>query len=259
MSDKMRRYTIAFWILLILSVSHFALAAPVAVGEILEVRSIMMDVAGDGMDSWEKRMDSGKDQWSTNQASRKPEDDNPGSNPDPDDAPGSYNEEDMLGSESSAFSEQTESDARGPDLYYNDPLRLFGEDSSFDTDLGDGAKSDDSDSNDGAKSDDSNDGSDNDSGDSNGNGGFVGNDDPGGYDGDVDNSYGHDGDDSDDTVHSGLTSTENTYLGPKSEHPAATPEHITDLEKILHRFIAPRNSGSGAVGTPKRKLQAIID
>jgi hypothetical protein len=72
MSEKMRRYmpVIAFWILVILSAFHFALAAPVAVREILEVRSNAVGVLKDGIAAWEKRMDSDdepEDQWSTNE------------------------------------------------------------------------------------------------------------------------------------------------------------------------------------------------
>ena len=269
MSDEMRWYMITFWILLIHSVSHFVLAAPVPVGEILEVRSNMVDVLRDGIAAWEKRMES--DHGSTNEAHRKPEDDKQGS-----DSDGSYNEEDMSESESSAYlelmesdwdlgqtrtesglnSEQMESDARGPDRYYNDPL---GDDLYYDSDLGQGAKSDDSDSSDGNDNDSvhgSDSGYDGDSDSSDDSGSNDGNDnDPvhgsdKGYDGDSDNS--------DDSVHSEQASADNTSLGPKSEHPA-TPEHTTNLEKILLRLIRPRNSGSGAVGTPKRELQGTID
>ncbi|KAI0283894.1 hypothetical protein BGY98DRAFT_1093558 [Russula aff. rugulosa BPL654] len=45
----------AFWILSMLSVFHFALAAPVAV---LEVRSNAVDAPKDEIAAWEKRMDS---------------------------------------------------------------------------------------------------------------------------------------------------------------------------------------------------------
>ena len=57
---------ISFWIFLTLSVSHQALAAPLAVGEIVEVRSNPVQVHNDGA-MWEKRMDPNyKDQLSTN-------------------------------------------------------------------------------------------------------------------------------------------------------------------------------------------------
>jgi hypothetical protein len=66
MSNKMRWYTISFWIFLTLSVSHQALAVPLAVGEIVEVRSNPIQVFNDGA-TWEKRMDPDyKDQLSTN-------------------------------------------------------------------------------------------------------------------------------------------------------------------------------------------------
>ncbi|KAI0274256.1 hypothetical protein BGY98DRAFT_1116703 [Russula aff. rugulosa BPL654] len=55
MSDKMRWYMIAFWIFLTLSVLHFALAAPVVVGEIREV-DLRDEIA-----TWEKRMDPNDD------------------------------------------------------------------------------------------------------------------------------------------------------------------------------------------------------
>jgi hypothetical protein len=67
-----------------------------------------------------------------------------------------------------------------------------------------------------------------------------------------------DGDDDDgDDDHSG--STAYTTLGPESEHPV-TPEHMTNLEKLFSALnVRPRNSGSGAVGTPKRELQGTVD
>jgi hypothetical protein len=85
MFDKMR---LAFCILLILSV-HFALAAPVAVGDMLEARSNVVDVPKDGMAVWEKRMDSDDEDYegSTNEGYRY-------DNPRPgNDAPGSINED----------------------------------------------------------------------------------------------------------------------------------------------------------------------
>lgn len=59
---------IAFWIFLSLSVSHFTLAAPVAAGEIVEVRSDPVQFFKDGMAATrEKRMSpNNKDQSSTN-------------------------------------------------------------------------------------------------------------------------------------------------------------------------------------------------
>jgi hypothetical protein len=56
MSVNMRWCTIAFWIFLTLSVSHLALAAPVAAGEMVEVRSNPVQVPNDGIARWEKRM-----------------------------------------------------------------------------------------------------------------------------------------------------------------------------------------------------------
>jgi hypothetical protein len=229
---------IVFWTLIILSVSHFALAAPVAVGEIREVRSNAVDALKDGMAAWEKRMDSDdKNRWSTNEAYRK--DDNPGSSSDSDDATGSYSDEDMylLGSDSEQDSEQTESDARGPDRYYNNRYPLDDSDGLY-------FESDSANS-------DSDSASANPNGDDNGNSGYDGDNDNSGYDGDNDNDS-----DGDDTVQSEQAAAENANLGPESEHPA-TPEHTTDAEKLLKGVLRfrPRNSGSGAVGTPKRELQ----
>jgi hypothetical protein len=61
MSDKMRWYMIAFWIFLTLSILHFALAAPVVVGEIREVHSNHVEVLRDEIATWEKRMDPNDD------------------------------------------------------------------------------------------------------------------------------------------------------------------------------------------------------
>jgi hypothetical protein len=118
---------IAFWILLILFVFHwhFALAAPVAVREMLEVRINAVDVLKDGKAAWERRMDlDDEDAWSTNEGYRK--DDNPGRGRGPDNAPAGDNveSENMLGSESAWDSEQMGSDGRGPDPYYNNPPEI---------------------------------------------------------------------------------------------------------------------------------------
>ena len=48
---------IAFWIVLTFSVSLFTLAAPVAVGEIVEVRSNPRRVLNDGIVALKERMD----------------------------------------------------------------------------------------------------------------------------------------------------------------------------------------------------------
>lgn len=235
MSDKIRRYTIALWILLILSVFHFALAAPVAPGEILAVRSKTVDVLKDGIAAWEKRMDfyEEPDHWSTNEAYRKD------------------NKEEKLGSESpwrnqdqielDWDSDETESDARGPDPHYNNPL---GDDLFFDEEEINQLYYNEGES---AKSDNSNDGN------GNGNGGHNGDDNGDGSNENGNSGYDGDSENSDETVQSEQASAENTNMGPKSEHPAI-PEHLTNLEKILKGALEfrPRNSGSGAVGTPKR-------
>lgn len=56
----MRRYVIALWILSILFIFHFAVAAPVVVSEVLKVRSNAV-VVKDGITSLEKRMDPDPD------------------------------------------------------------------------------------------------------------------------------------------------------------------------------------------------------
>ena len=147
---------------------------------------------------------------STNEAYRN--DDNPGNNPDLVDEPEGYSEDEMLGSESPWDAEQMESDARGPDRYYNNPPEEGSDDE------GDGAKSDD------AKSKLSND---------DGYGyGYGSYDDNGnsGYDGDRDS-----GDSVDDTVQSEQASAETPSLGPEAEHPA-TLEHMTNPEKNTERL-----------------------
>jgi hypothetical protein len=225
---------IAFWILLILSVLQLAFTAPVPVGEILEMRSNAVDGFKDGIAASEKRMDIDPgDNWSTNGAYRK--DDSPGGDSDSsnmpgDDAPGSPNKDDMLGSELSwhSWDSEAESDARGPDPYYNDDVDLdFDVDEVDDLLAYNGAKS--GDSNDGAKSDDSSNGAKSDA--------FT--------DGAKSDDHFGDGSSNDDTVQSGQAPAEE---GPVSEH-SAIPEYTTDLEKVLKSTFRPRNSGSGAVGT----------
>ena len=198
-----------------LSVFHFALAAPVAV---LEVRSNAVDAPKDEIAAWEKRMDS-----------------NPGvdSKTDADDMDTDH-----------PF--DSESDARSPERFYNDlpydkPNSNLDSDSNYnsdsyssnshntdtDTDADTGNDSDDPDYNE----NDDNDNSGYDTERDDGNGNLEG-----GYEGDDERM------------------AENTSLGPESGHPA-TPELMTDVEKLLDplRF-RPRNSGSGAVSTPKREL-----
>jgi metal-sulfur cluster biosynthetic enzyme len=160
-----------------------------------------------------------------------------------DDAQGSPNEKVMLGWESPWDSDQMESDARGPDHHYlslndaKDPDGAPGDDaqgspneevmlgweSPWDSDQMESdargpnpnylAYADDPD---------------------NGNSG---------YDGDSDSGS--------NTVPDATQSSQGSGLGPESEHP--TPGHMSDFGKLLNgelRF-RPRNSGSGAVGTPK--------
>ena len=116
----MRRYIIPFWIhLVLLSVSNFVLAAPVAARETLEVRSYVVDVLENDIASWKKRMDD-EDRWSTNEAYLKDGDNPQGNDAHADDAPGD-DDEDMFGWESEWDSEEMGSDGRGPDPHYNNP------------------------------------------------------------------------------------------------------------------------------------------
>ena len=211
MSDQMRRRTIAFWVLLVFSAFQFAIAAPVAVGEILEVRS-NMGVLKDGIAAWEKRVDSGEYH-------------SMGSDSDSGltDTPGDYTEEDM------------ELDAREKEPSDYDLIV------NYDTDADNGA--DDADNNIGA------DGYEADS--------DVSADDSSDADSDTDSNTVSDV--SDDDVHGEHPSVENMSPSPEPEHPA-TPEHMTDLESLSY-FLGhrPRNSASGAVGTPKMEFQGIGD
>jgi hypothetical protein len=246
MSDKMRRYMIAFCILLIFSVFHFALAAPVTIGEMLEVRSNAVDPPKGRIAAWEKRVgtDDEDNAWSTNEAHRN---DNPAGNPEPNDEPYVYNSddiegyksEDLLGPESPWDKEVMGSDGRGPDRYYNNPYESDDEDGGANPDH----KDDVAKPNDNLKSD--GEGED-------GNGNYLVDDN--GYDGDMDN----DNDSNND--HSEQGSVENMSLGPEPGHPATPerPEHMpaSDLEELFR--LRPRNS-FGIVGTPKRALQGIVD
>jgi hypothetical protein len=195
MSDKMRRYIIAFCILLMLSVFHSALAAPVAVGEIREVPSNAVDVLKDGIAAREKRMDPGG------------EDRTPGSDSDPGvtDAPVGQNEEDVG------------SDPKEPNPHHKSPPENLPEEES-DNVNGDDVVNSDADGNDKSS---------------------------GGYNAEEK--------DEEDNVQSEQSSVE--------EHPAVNPEDMTDLEKLFSALrISPRrNSGAGAVGTPKRELQGTVD
>jgi hypothetical protein len=273
----------AFCILLILSVFHFALAAPVTIGEILEMRSNAVGAPEGGVAAWEKRVGTDDEDYdmstNSNGAHRK---DNPGGDSDLNDEPYDYNsdyipgygldEYDSLRSESPWDSEAMESDGRGPDpkfLAYSDdedrgakPVHKVGV----------------------AKPNDKSDGED---GDGTGSGHFVHDDHDIGYDGDNNNNNNNNM----DIDHSEHGSIASLGLGPghpatpeEPEHPAiseepdhpATPEEqehptiperpeniplmpvtVSDLEKILK--FKPRNSGSGIMGTPKRALQGTVD
>ena len=258
MSDKMRRHMIAFWILLTLRVftSHLALAAPVAVGEnqeILEVRPDALGALKDGVVAWEKRMGSdNEDQWSSNEghlpakhADNSVPEDNQGNDPvHMDDGADSDYEgliaggsEDvgMFGAEPSWNWDDMRSNGRGPDPNHH---RMS---DSADNEVGAG------------KDKSSFSGSD---GYSDGFNGYQS-----GYDADYDS-------DGDHSMQSLQGSIGNTSPGPQSEHPvtpesqAESPTFLEDLKEDISKGLPkfrPRNSGSGAVGTPKRELQGTVD
>jgi hypothetical protein len=218
MSDKMRWYTMAFWIFLTLSVSHFALAAPVAVGEIAEARSNPVEVLNDAMTGWEKRMDpEGKDQLSTNDVHL------PDGVPGPGNAPGFVQEgvdaegvkeksvrlwgwgwdpsifPAMPNWEELASGGQAGKAGKGPDASHNNPPNNPPKEEP------------------------------------NGGGGGGG----------------------DHAMASSQVSAENISPGPQPEHPA-TPDFMTSLKNWFFKgpgdapkVFRPRNSGSGTVSTPK--------
>jgi hypothetical protein len=217
MSDKMRRYipVIAFWILVILPAFHFALAAPVAVREILEVRSNSVGVLKDGIAAWEKRMDFGDDdRWSANDGYQSKADD-AGSNDDRGNAPDHAGDEKIGENEDmeSWSSEQMGSDGRGPDPNY---LRL----SDSEEDPGN--------KHDGGKDNDNN--SDLDSDSAKAKGGHISDDNESGYEADYDS----------DGEHGKQSSYGSNSPSPQSEHPASPAwspepwaEPVTYLEDLF--------------------------
>jgi len=238
---------IAFWILLALRLSafHFALAAPVAVGEILEVRPNAVGVLKDGVAVWEKRMDSdNEDQWSTNEghlpvkhADHSVSDD--GGN-DSDYTTDSSDYEglngadkvdlwDRLGLDPAQNWDGMRSNGRGPDPNHH----KMSDTGDTEVDGGNGYLSD-----------------------GNGGNGF-------------DKSYkANDDSEGDHSMQSSQGSVENASPGPQSEHPATLTKPLLPLTKPLTFLedmfkgspkLRPRNSGSGAVGTPKRELQGTVD
>lgn len=233
----MRQYIIAFWILSILSVSHFTLAAPVAVNDMFEVRSQASNavVVKDGIAAWKKRMD----------------DDPPYDNSVP--------------NEHHSDPWQMESDDRTPDKFYNDdpydpPNSSLNSDTNYDseTEEGDDRGSDDDDNGSGSD-DDSGDTSDDDNGDD-------GQDDYTSYDNEADDYYygdgGHheddDGDNNEEDDNGGRYEGDNENtdsLGLMTES-GGTPEHKSFLEDLLK--FRPRNSGSGAVMS-KKDSEGTVD
>jgi hypothetical protein len=200
----------------ILSVFYFALAAPVPVGEALEVRSNAVGALKDEKVVWEKRMSSnGEGQNAGNRD------------------PWWY-----------------ESDARSPDTWYNDdpydsPNTGLDSDTNYDSDSGsdddDGGGGDDSsgdgdggNGNDSSDDDSDNDDDDDDAGaeaeadeDDSGNGNS-------GYDGDEDGEMAET-----DMVEKGMAETD-------------SPELMTYIENVLGPLMhRPRNSGSGAVSSQR--------
>jgi hypothetical protein len=98
----MRRYWIAFWILLTHSIINFTLAAPVAVRDIHGVR-VNVDVAEDRITVLQKRMDS-DEEWSSDLTS---EHGAPGPDPDPEPDSDSDSDSEM---ESDSESDSDDSD-----------------------------------------------------------------------------------------------------------------------------------------------------
>jgi hypothetical protein len=91
----MRRYMIASWILFILSIINFTLAAPVAVRDINGVRINTEDVAKDSMAEMQKRMDPDEpDEDQRSDLTSEHGEPGPGPGPDPDSDPGPESEGD---------------------------------------------------------------------------------------------------------------------------------------------------------------------
>ncbi|KAF8489977.1 hypothetical protein F5888DRAFT_1638311 [Russula emetica] len=273
MSDKMRRYMIAFCILLVFSSFHFALAAPVAVREMLKVRSNAADVLKDGITAWEKRMDfNGEDHWSTNDAYLMDADSGSDSDSKADSGSDSGSKADSgsdSGSKADPGNDSDSDDAPGGDDEGGDDEGVKEEDmwgwkSPWDSDqLGDSdwddaPGGDDEGVDEGVKEEDKwgwESPLDSDQMGSNGRGPDpYYNNPPEEESGDKDDgSNGNDdGGDDDNAMQSSQGSAENMGLGPESEHPATTPEHMTYIKKLLKALrLSRRNSSSDAVGTPK--------
>ena len=244
----MRRHILAFWIL---SAFYFALAAPVAVGEMLEMRSNAVDAFMREIAMREKRMD------------------NPGVDPKPEDIdsnPGVDSQSWDKGSE--PFDLESDARDRDADRFQNDSPydephsnldseSNYNSDTEFETDE-DNANvdpntnashnTDDEDRNIGHNSDNSaNVGHNSDDKDRNAGHNSDNDNDNGGSSDDDSANRGYDGDDDDSNNGTDTDdgwSAENTSLGPESGHPA-TPGFMTDVEKLLGP-LRPRNSGGVA-------------
>jgi hypothetical protein len=213
---------IASWIFLTLSVSHFALAAPVAAGEIAKVCSNPVQVLNDGIATWEKRMGpNDKDQSSTNDV-QLPHGGTPGG---VQDAEG-FKEKGMSrwGWEwELPYDAEELGSGRGPAA---NPVRIS---NNWNWKISYNPTKEVSDGGNGNGKD--------------GSGGDVGV--------------------GDHAVQSSQGSAENMSPGPQSEHPA-TPDLMTSLKEWFKqpgkplKVFRPRNSGSGAVGTPNRELQGTV-
>jgi len=272
---------IAFCILLVFSSFHFALAAPVAVREMLKVRSNAADVlmdADSGSDS-DSKADSGSDSGSkADSGSDSDSKADPGNDSDADDAPGGddegvddegVKEDDMWGWKSPWDSDQLGSDDRGPDnnppeeasdgedQWSTNDAHLMDTDPGSDSDWDDAPGGDDEGVDEGVKEEDKwgwESPLDSDQMRSNGRGPdpYSNNPPVEEFEDKDDGSNGNDdGGDDDNAMQSSQGSAENMDLGPESEHPATTPEDMTYVEKLLKALrLSRRNSGSDAVGTP---------
>lgn len=222
----MRLYMIALWILLILSIFHVTLAVPMAVREMLEARSNAVVVVKDTA-AWEKRMDPNHDDGSPIEGDDQP---------DP-----SQSEADRVHSDDPPHSNlKSMSDVESESEHEHES------ESEFESGSESGS--------------DGSHGSDNDNGDV---GVEGGGEDYAGFDAAADNYYYGDGRPQD--VDGGEGNDNDPYDGDNdntehstpsdSEHPA-TPEHMSFFENIFKGPLEfrPRNSGSGAVGMPKKDL-----
>jgi hypothetical protein len=194
---------LAFCILLVLPIFHFALAAPVAVGEMMEVRSNAISVRKDEMAAWKKRMDSDDDDYAMsavegegNNSGSDADDEDDDEDTNKDDGEDTNKDDDMDDSDTEGMSDARDTDAK--------------QDDADDSDESDSSKSDG-----GSKSDS---GSEYDVSSHNSEGGYE-------ADGTDDNDLNHSG-------HDSSFASLDPITGPGVTAPA-TPERTPDLEKII--------------------------